>query len=277
MLLALSDAGGIESTCLRSDLSLMTDLDISLTKPVADEVSQLAERYTRASGGGIAVINALGGRAETWMSRLPDSVRAGLDTATRAALEQAVKAAQASRSAVKDQPDWVNSAVSAAMGAAGGFGGGATSLAELPVTTTLLLRVIQGVAVEHGFDPSEENVAFDCVTVFASAGPLEADDGAETGFLAARMGLNGAAFQKILQIVAPRLAAALGQKLAAQAVPVLGAAAGAAINYTYTQYYREMAHIHFRLRRLAIEAHVPERVLVDELRRSMTKFLVADG
>ena len=245
------------------------DIDLVLPDDAAAEVAELADRYAKASRGGIAVINALGGRAETWMNRLPDPVRAGLDGATRAALEQAVKAAQASRSAVRDQPDWVNSAISTAMGAAGGFGGGATSLAELPVTTTLLLRMIQGVASEHGFDPSEENVAFDCITVFASAGPLEGDDGAETGFLSARVALNGAAFQKILQVVAPRLAAAMGQKLAAQAVPVLGAAAGAAINYTYTQYYREMAHIHFRLRRMAVEVDVPERILIDVLRREM--------
>ena len=46
----------------------------------------------------------------------------------------------------------------------------------------------------------------------------------------------------------------LGQKLAAQSVPVLGAVAGAATNYAYTSYYQEMAHVHFRLRRLAIEA-----------------------
>jgi uncharacterized protein (DUF697 family) len=46
----------------------------------------------------------------------------------------------------------------------------------------------------------------------------------------------------------------LGQKLAAQTVPVLGAAAGAATNYAYTRYYQDMAHVHFGLRRLAIEA-----------------------
>jgi uncharacterized protein (DUF697 family) len=54
--------------------------------------------------------------------------------------------------------------------------------------------------------------------------------------------------------VAPRLAAVLGQKLAAQTVPVLGAAAGAGTNYAYTQYYQDMAHVHFGLRRLAIDA-----------------------
>jgi len=37
-------------------------------------------------------------------------------------------------------------------------------------------------------------------------------------------------------------------------VPVLGAAAGAATNYAYTSYYQDMAHVHFGLRRLSINA-----------------------
>jgi len=52
----------------------------------------------------------------------------------------------------------------------------------------------------------------------------------------------------------------MGQKLAAQAVPVLGAVAGAATNYAYTSYYQDMAHVHFGLRRLA-RLHGEERVL----------------
>jgi hypothetical protein len=144
-------------------------------------------------------------------------------------------------------------------------------LAELPVTVTLLLRVIQGVAAEHGFDPSEENVQFDCLKVFGSAGPMAADDGAETAFISSRLALNGAALSHILRAIAPKLAAALGQKLAAQSVPILGAAAGAAINYTYTSYYREMAHVQFGLRRLAIEADVPERALLEALKRELAQ------
>lgn len=269
MWLDLLSGGGIEIVCLAPDVTRMKDLDYTVPADAEAQIKELALRYAKASRGGIELIAALGGRAETWLSRLPGPVRGGLDTATQAALGKALQAAQASRHAVPDQKPWVNSVLGAAMGAAGGFGGAATALAELPITTTLLMRVIQGVAAEHGFDPSDQNVQFDCLTVFASAGPLASDDGADSGFLAARVALNGAALQRILQTVAPRLAAALGQKLAAQAVPVLGAAAGAAINYSYTTYYREIAHVHFALRRLAIEADVPERVLIACLQREM--------
>ena len=58
------------------------------------------------------------------------------------------------------------------MGAAGGFGGLPTALAELPVTTAVLLRAIQGAAAAEGFDPASESVRFDCVEVFSAAGPL---------------------------------------------------------------------------------------------------------
>ncbi len=71
--------------------------------------------------------------------------------------------------------------------------------------------------------------------------------------------------------VAPRLATVLGQKLAAQTVPVLGAAAGAATNYAYTSYYTEMAHVHFGMRKLAIEADLPHDRLVDHLRDRVTR------
>ena len=161
------------------------------------------------------------------------------------------------------------------MGAVGGIGGLPTALAELPVTTTLLLRVIQGVAVEHGFDASSENVKFDCIRVFSAAGPLEEDDGADLGFISARITLTGATVQGLIAKVAPRLATVLGQKLAAQTVPVLGAVAGAATNYAYTSYYQEMAHVHFGLRRLAIEADVPLDDLVERLRQRVGRRALA--
>lgn len=248
-----------------------------LPPEVVAQIRELAARHRKASGGAMDLINALGGRAEGWLDRLPGPVRRGLNGATRSALEQAARMAQSSRSTVPDQPSWINSAVGAVMGAAGGLGGAPTALAELPITVTLLMRVIQGAAADNGFDPSEESIQFDCMTVFGSAGPMKADDGAETAFLSARLALNGAALHKIVATVAPRLAAAMGQKLAAQSVPILGAAAGAAINYSYINYYRDMAHIHFALRRLAIEADVPERVLVGALRRELTLRVVKGG
>ena len=233
---------------------------------VETRLDQIAARYKSAGGLGINVLNVIGGGAEGLIDKLPSVVRQNLENATVKALHQAMKAATSSRSLVPDQKSWLNQAVSAAMGAAGGAGGLPTALAELPVTTTLLLRVIQGVAVEHGFDPLSENVQFDCVQVFSAAGPLSDDDGADLGFLSARVALSGRAMQAVIAKVAPRLAVVLGQKLAAQAVPVLGAVAGAATNYAYTSYYEDMAHVHFGLRKLAIDADISQEELVERLR-----------
>lgn len=244
----------------------MDDIKQIVPTDVDAQLDQLARRYKRAGGGAVDLLNMIGGRAEGMLEHLPKPARAGLQDATRRALEQAMRIAHTSRDMVPDQKGWLNTVVGTAMGAAGGVGGLPTALAELPVTTTLLLRIIQGVAAEHGFDPATENVQFDCIEVFAAAGPLEHDDGADLGFLSARVTLTGPALQSIITRVAPRLATVLGQKLAAQTVPVLGAVAGAATNYAYTNYYQEMAHVHFGLRKLAIDADVPIDVLVAQLR-----------
>ena len=135
---------------------------------------------------------------------------------------------------------------------------------ELPATTAFLLRTIQGAAAAEGFEAEAESVTFDCIQVFAAAGPLASDDGADLGFVSLRLGLPGGVHRLIAQ-VAPRLGAVLGQKLAAQAVPIAGAVAGAAVNYVFAGYYREMAHVHFGLRRLALEADVPAQDLVAKL------------
>ncbi|WP_373050819.1 EcsC family protein [Thalassovita aquimarina] len=230
------------------------------------ELDALANRYRKAGGVGIQVLNMIGGQAEQLLDQLPGPIRANLDGATEKALILSMKAAHRSRGVIGDQPGWLTTTVTTAMGAAGGFGGLPSALAELPVTTTVLLRAIQGVAAEQGFDPAAENVQFDCIRVFGSAGPLDHDDGADMAFLTARMALRGSSLQSLIVKVAPRLAHVLGQKLAAQTVPVLGAMAGAATNYAYTSYYQDMAHVHFRLRRLAIEADLPQDLLIGELR-----------
>ena len=247
--------------------------DIIVTEPVDldREMEAIARKYRAAAGPGIQVLNLLGGQAENLLDRLPDPVRAGLDTATQKALVVALDAAHTSRRAVPDQAGWLNTAVSTAMGAAGGFGGLPSALVELPVTTTVLMRTIQGAAAEQGFDPETESVRFDCLRVFGSAGPLAHDDGADLGFFSVRLTLSGGAMHKMIAAVAPRLAAALGQKLAAQTVPVLGAVAGAATNYAFTNYYQQMAQVHFGLRRLAIDADVPHDDLLAQLSERLGK------
>lgn len=242
-----------------------------LERPIAPpelstRLDALAERYARAGGPVIQILNAAGTQADGLVEKLPEGLRENLLSGTEEALRVAMRLAKGSRGLVGDQPGWITTALTTAMGAAGGFGGVASSLAELPVTTTVLLHGIQSAAAEHGFDPTEPGVQFDCVQVFASAGPLEKDDGAELAFLSTRMLVTGPAMQALITRVAPRLAAVLGQKLATQAVPVLGAVAGAATNYAYASYYRDMAHVQFGLRRLAIEADQDMAGLTQALR-----------
>lgn len=249
----------------------MREQDIVTVDPVdADaELDRLAARCRAAGGLGIQLLNLVGGKAESLMDRLPEPVRTGLEGGTETALHAAMQAAQGSRRAVPDQPGWVNTAVTTAMGAAGGFGGLPSALVELPATTTVLLRAIQGVAAEYDFDPDSQGVQFDCIRVFAAAGPLAEDDGSDLGFLTLRLTLRGGAVNKLIAAVAPRLAAVLGQKLAAQTVPVLGAVAGATVNYVYTSYYQEIAHVHFGLRRLSVNADIPEAELTRRLKDKM--------
>ncbi|MEO0772851.1 MAG: EcsC family protein [Pseudomonadota bacterium] len=250
----------------------MEVLDPTLpTDAIATRLDALAARYARASGPGIQLLNLLGGQADSLLEQLPQSVRDMLGARTEDALRLAMQAAHGSRGMVEGQAGWMTRALTTAMGAAGGVGGLPTALAELPVTTTVLLRAIQDVAVEHGFDPSEEGVQYDCIQVFAAAGPLDHDDGADLGFLGARVTVTGTAMQNLIAAVAPRLATVLGQKLAAQTVPILGAAAGAATNYTYTSYYQQMAHVHFGLRRLAIEADLDRDDLAERFRHRIVK------
>ena len=244
--------------------------------PVTDtrllaELDALARRHRGASGPMIQVITAVGGVAEGVLNRLSAPVRNGLEAATERALETALDAAARSREVVSDRPDWVNTALTTAMGVAGGFGGLPGALAELPFTVTLLLRAIQGIAAEHGFDPASDEVRMECLRVFAAAGPLDADDGSDMGFLAARITITGAGVQGLIAKVAPRLSLALGQKLAAQTVPVLGAVAGAAVNYAFTSYYQDIARVHFGLKRLARESGEDEGLLREELVARITR------
>lgn len=229
----------------------------------------LVARYNSAGNIGVQLLNAVGGQAESLAAGLPSTVRTRLGEATESALRLAMETAHLSRGIVEGQPSWLTRALTTTMGAAGGMGGLPTALAELPVTTTVLLRAIQDVAVEHGFDPREAAVRYDCIEVFASAGPLDHDDGADLAFLSTRMTVTGPALQRLVSTVAPKLATVLGQKLAAQTVPVLGAAAGAATNYAYTRYYQQMAAVHFGLRRLAIEADLPHDAVLSQFRAKL--------
>jgi hypothetical protein len=216
------------------------------TTDLATEVAPLARRYKRANGPVIRLVNRLGGTLEHQLSALPQGVRNQLEKLTAQALE-------ASYGIASRAPDIGTRApmvAAVAAGAAGGAGGLATAVAELPVTVTLFLNTIRSVAREAGLDPDEDWVRAECLQVFAAGSPLAQDDGVNTSFIASRLALTGSTAQNLIRTIAPRLAAVLGQKLAAQAVPVIGAVSGAALNAAFLSYYREIARVRFALVKL---------------------------
>lgn len=248
----------------------MTGTDLVFPQTTDAALEALAQRYSAADGLGMQVLSLVGGQAENLLERLPDSVKQRLEAVTEKALYMALDTAGRSRKGgLPDGSAWLNTTVTTAMGAAGGFGGLPTALAELPVTTTVLLRAIQGIAAQHGFDPDDPEIRAACIQVFATAGPLADDDGADLGFLAARVTLTGTTVHGLIARVAPRLATALGQKLAAQTVPVIGAVAGAATNYAFTSYYQDMAHVQFGLKRLSRDSGIAHGDLMDGLREKL--------
>ena len=153
-------------------------------------------------------------------------------------------------------PRWMRSASVAFTGAAGGATGLPGTLAELPATTTLLLREIAGIAAEQGEDLGTEEGRAECLTVFALGGPE-----GEGGYYAARLALAeviggaagfalGDAMPRVLATVATRFGVPVAWKVAGQAVPIAGAAAGVAINTLFLQHFRARALGHFTVRRL---------------------------
>jgi len=208
-------------------------------------VAPLAQRYKRANGP----VNRLGGTLENQLSALPQSFRSQLERLTAQALETSYGIAARAPDLGTRAP--MMAAVAA--GAAGGAGGLATALAELPVTVTLFLNTIRSIAREAGLDPDEDWVRAECLQVFAAGSPLAQDDGVNTSFIASRLALSGSAVPNLIKSIAPKLAAVLGQKLAAQAVPVIGAVSGAALNAAFLAYYREIARVRFALVKLAQE------------------------
>ncbi|PJI92739.1 EcsC family protein [Yoonia maricola] len=226
-------------------------------KPLSDaakaEIAELAMRQRKANGVLMSAINFVGGQVEDGLKLLPVAARDQIDDLARAALRQSFDVASKSRTGRGGSigSDRVHKILGTLSGALGGFGGLPTALAELPVATTVIFRAVHHVAVEHGEDPDAEETKIECLAVFGAGGPGTEDDGVDTAFIGARLSISGAAVNGLISKVAPRFAAVLSQKLATQAVPILGAAAGAGTNYAFVDYYVAMAHVHFGLRRLA--------------------------
>lgn len=228
--------------------------DVPLTEHAKEEILALAQRQVKANGILMQAITFVGGQVESTLKMLPAGAKAQIDDAARKALHRSYDVAATSRTGIGAralQSDRGHKVLATISGALGGVGGLPTALAELPIATTMIFRAVQGVAVQYGEDPTSAETRLECLAVFGAGAPGTDDDGVDTAFIGARLGITGAALNGLVSKVAPRFATILSQKLASQAVPILGAAAGAGTNYAFTDYYVEVAHVHFGLRKVA--------------------------
>ena len=151
-----------------------------------------------------------------------------------------------------------------------GAGDGAFGLAalpfELPVSTTIMLRSIADIARSEGERLHVIEAKLACLEVFALGGRSASDDAsyffirglfAKTVSQAAKyiaekgLATKGApALVKFITQIATRFGASVSQKVAAQAVPGIGAVGGAIINLLFIDHFQSMARGHFIVRRL---------------------------
>jgi hypothetical protein len=172
---------------------------------------------------------------------------------------------------------WSHRFLAAGTGAVGGFFGPLATLAELPFTTTVILRSIADIARSEGEDLSNRDTRIACVQVFALGARTKEDDAADLGYYGLRLtlglhferdimeyaanakGPHIPAFIELTRAIAARFGVVISDKAAAQLVPIAGGLTGALLNLIFVQHYQDVARGHFILRRLE-RLHGPERI-----------------
>lgn len=229
------------------------------------ELSAIASLYREAGGLIVKLSDMLGEKVDDAIKKVPEEWQAHVQDAADMALRSAYLAASSTqadegsvsylnRALARMQGERWHKVAAGCSGAIGGAGGLVTTAADLAATTVLIMRSLQEIAASYGEDVSSEEVRVACISVFGFGGPLTEDDEVDSGLIGVRIALaSRATLEAVLKIVLPRFGLMASQKLLAQAVPLLGAFAGATINPAFTAYYQQMGHVHFRLRRLEAE------------------------
>lgn len=238
----------------------------------AEDHAQLADARDLLENPGLAVkiSSLIGTPIEKGFELLPAGWRDKVGSATRDALHYALRAALLTMTARADEahPRWHKFA-SAVSGATGGAFGLPALVVELPVSTTIICRSIADIARANGEELDDMAARMACLEVFALGGPARTDDAAESGYFAVRAALaqavseagrylathasvqDGApAIVRLVALIAARFQVQVSQKAAAQAVPIIGAAAGAIINLMFIDHFQDMSRGHFTVRRL---------------------------
>jgi hypothetical protein len=209
------------------------------------------------------------------LGMLPRAASDGLSKAVEVAMLRCLKTAIRSLDeAERRRPaTWLSNMAAGVTGGVSGFVGVAALPVELPVTTTLMLRAIADIARHNGEDLAKLEPRLACVQVFAlGSRPLGSrPSGARTdvGYFAARtlltkitgntaaylvergaLELSGPMMNSFISELVSRFSIVLSDRIAASAVPVIGAIGGATVNVIFMNHFQQIAKGHFTVRRL---------------------------
>lgn len=239
----------------------------------ASEISDLRAAKTLLENPGLAakVSDFIGGPFEKGLKALPTSVSDAVNVTARKSIEKALDVALITmdRGGRLPASNWWHKFAVGATGAAGGAFGLPALAIELPLSTTIMLRSIADIARSEGEDLCCPEAKLQCIQVLALGGKSKNDDGTDAGYFAARTALARAvsdaakhlvgkglsknsapAIVRLITQVASRFSIVVSEKVAVQAVPIVGAFGGAAINTLFIDHFQDMGRGHFTVRRL---------------------------
>ena len=162
-----------------------------------------------------------------------------------------------------------HSVLACASGAIGGAFGLTALAIELPVSTAIMLRAIAAIAPSEGEDLADQRTGLACLEVFALGAATASDGEPNEDYFAIRdrlapglvevadfavdktaLGESAPAIVRFLAQIAARFGLVVSEKAMAQAVAVVGALSGAAVNLAFIEHFQDLAHGHFTVRRL---------------------------
>jgi EcsC protein family len=203
---------------------------------------------------------------------LPRPASRSLSRAVEAAMHKCLKTAIGSLDNVRAPPaTFLSTAIAGVTGGVSGFFGLPALMVELPLTTTIMLRAIADIARHNGENLDTLEARLACLQVFAlsSRGSAVRTD---LGYFAARtllarLSSNAAAFlvergaqelsgvmlNSLMAEIVSRFSIVVSDRIAAGALPVVGAVGGATINVIFMNHFQQIAQGHFTVRRLERE------------------------
>ncbi len=244
------------NTCLKTnDLTRLKNAVALLENP--GFVSSVTNALSRPAE---SAFNLMSGR---YFEMIHEAVPAALNIALKVAVKSLNKDSRGKPS------NRMHKSLSVISGTLGGAFGTIALPLELSVSTTIMLRTIADIARSEGEPLESLDSRLACIQVLAFGGKCENGCDGENSYYYVRAMLARAvseasayiaekgmieegapALVRLITQIASRFGITVSEKFAAQAIPGIGAVAGASVNLLFVTHFQNIAKGHFTVRKL---------------------------